>query len=182
MIFNTDGRPLQGITGGFGNERRVEFILKDPTRSQTYYIEVSANGLFGVGDSDQEGPDPNRYFTLHSADIVVPRMEAWHLLWDFRTLKDLARLLPAESRLANRAMRVANEMLNVYDAEDHSSINRARKVAEQVLGKGWQEKGEKVYECTDDEPIWAMSNCHIDTAWLWPFRVTQQKTARSWST
>ncbi len=23
---------------------------------------------------------------------------------------------------------------------------------------------------------------HIDTAWLWPYRVTQQKVARSWST
>jgi alpha-mannosidase len=25
-------------------------------------------------------------------------------------------------------------------------------------------------------------SCHIDSAWLWPFRVTQQKVARSWST
>ena len=26
------------------------------------------------------------------------------------------------------------------------------------------------------------SSCHIDTAHLWPYRVTQQKVARSWST
>lgn len=25
-------------------------------------------------------------------------------------------------------------------------------------------------------------SCHIDTAWLWPYRVTQQKVARSWAT
>jgi alpha-mannosidase len=25
-------------------------------------------------------------------------------------------------------------------------------------------------------------SCHIDTAHLWPYRVTQQKVARSWST
>ena len=25
------------------------------------------------------------------------------------------------------------------------------------------------------------SSCHIDTAHLWPYRVTQQKVARSWS-
>lgn len=25
-------------------------------------------------------------------------------------------------------------------------------------------------------------SCHIDTAWLWPYSVTQQKIARSWST
>lgn len=27
-----------------------------------------------------------------------------------------------------------------------------------------------------------LSSCHIDTAWLWPYRVTQQKVARSWAT
>lgn len=108
-------------------------------------------------------------------------MEAWHLLWDFRTLKGLARQLPAESRLANKAMYTANEMLNVFRSEDLSTINKARKVAERVMGEGWQELGADVYEDTEDVPIWAMSNCHIDTAWLWPFSVTQQKTARSWS-
>ena len=44
MVFNTEGRPLQGLTGGSGTERRVEFILKQKSFAQTYYIEVSANG------------------------------------------------------------------------------------------------------------------------------------------
>jgi alpha-mannosidase len=30
--------------------------------------------------------------------------------------------------------------------------------------------------------IWGIGHCHIDTAWLWPYRVTQQKVARSWAT
>lgn len=126
-------------------------------------------------------------------------MEAWHLLWDFRILQDLARNLPAESRLGNKAIYVANEMLNIFRYDDLSTIAKARKAAEEVLGKGWQERGADVFEKTRDETVFAMSNCHIDTAWLvrsltsrsdfaycvtnqWPFRVTQQKTARSWST
>lgn len=28
----------------------------------------------------------NRYFSLASADLVVPNMDAWGLLWDFQTL------------------------------------------------------------------------------------------------
>lgn len=119
---------------------------------------------------------------LEGADIAVPRMEAWHLLWDFRILKDLARALPADSRLGNKAMYTANAMLNVFRHDDLSTISKARKIAEDVLGKGWQNRGADVYEGTKDEQIYAMSNCHIDTAWLWPFSVTQQKTARSWST
>jgi alpha-mannosidase len=30
--------------------------------------------------------------------------------------------------------------------------------------------------------IWGIGHCHIDTAWLWPYSVTQQKVARSWAT
>lgn len=28
----------------------------------------------------------------------------------------------------------------------------------------------------------AVGHCHIDTAWLWPYRETKRKIARSWST
>lgn len=66
MIYNTDGRPLQGITGGYENERRVEFILKELGYSQNFYIEVSANGMFGTGENDHggQGNNMNRYFTV----------------------------------------------------------------------------------------------------------------------
>ena len=72
------------------NERRVEFILKERRYSQTFYIEVSANGrfrfrrhrlgqrhrslivlhialyagMFGTGDDDMTGPNEHRYFTV----------------------------------------------------------------------------------------------------------------------
>lgn len=64
MIFDTDGLPLQGITGGYDDLRRVEFILKPERYTQTFYIEVSANGMFGTGQSDMEGPDDHKYFTV----------------------------------------------------------------------------------------------------------------------
>jgi alpha-mannosidase len=31
----------------------------------------------------------NRYFSLASADLVVPNQEAWRLLWDFEALQQL---------------------------------------------------------------------------------------------
>ena len=67
MIFTTDGIPLQGkiyalfwdlyllfvtgITGGYGGDRRVEFILSPEVREQGFHdfvIESSCNGMFGV--------------------------------------------------------------------------------------------------------------------------------------
>ena len=51
MIFTADGTPLQGITGGFGGDRRVDHIIpKSAVKAGTYtfVIESSCNGMFGV--------------------------------------------------------------------------------------------------------------------------------------
>ncbi|KAM0747907.1 alpha-mannosidase [Meredithblackwellia eburnea MCA 4105] len=186
MFFNTDGLSLQGITGGYGGDRRVDFILDPELRGSTYryYIEVSCNGMFGNGSGEVNNPpDDNRYFTLASADLVVPHMPSWRLLWDFRTLKDLAKALPDNSPLGTKCMETANSIMNVFKHDDPSTIDKARKLAERVFGDDWEKVGEGIY---DGEPgdsfTWGIGNCHIDTAWLWPYSATRQKTARSWST
>ncbi|OBZ74598.1 Alpha-mannosidase [Grifola frondosa] len=188
MIYTVDGVPLQGITGGYGGDRRVEYIIPGDAVKKgkhEFVIESSCNGMFGVpwnGDTIAP-PDMNRYFQLASADLVVPNQEAWHLLWDFQTLREIADSLPGNTSLQNKALTVANEIMNVFQKDDVSSIARARKLAEEVFGEGWAAKNERIYEeGVKKGQIWGIGHCHIDTAWLWPYRVTQQKVARSWST
>ncbi|KAI0351116.1 hypothetical protein OH77DRAFT_1506678 [Trametes cingulata] len=188
MVFTTDGTPLQGITGGWGGDRRVEHIIPRSAIKAGKYeivIESSCNGMFGVpwnGDTIAP-PDMNRYFQLATADLVVLNVEAWDLLWDFQTLRELADSLPGNTSLQNKALTTANAIMNVFDKGDPSSIRAARKLAEEVFGEDWAKKGEKIYkEGPEKAQIWGIGHCHIDTAWLWPYRVTQQKVARSWST
>ncbi|GAA5820018.1 hypothetical protein JCM10212_006157 [Sporobolomyces blumeae] len=189
-VFDAEGCPLQGLTGGFDNLRRVEFILPRDKRTSTYkyYIEVSCNAMFGNGMGETNGPpDMNRYFRLNSADLVVPRMEAWHLLWDFRCIKDLARSMPERSPLGSKCLEAANEIMNEFDPSSLGSISTCRAIAaDRVFGREWPELGDKVYDEANDRgqkvDSWAIGNCHIDTAWLWTFAQTRQKTARSWST
>ncbi|KAG6862107.1 hypothetical protein C0995_005917 [Termitomyces sp. Mi166 len=188
MIYNTGGTPLQGITGGYGGDRRVEYIIPSSARTERqhdFIIESSCNGMFGVplsGDTI-DPPDMNRYFALRSADLVVPNQEAWRLLWDFTTLRELVDTLPGNTPLQNKALVAANEIMNVFNRGDPEGIREARKIAESVFGEGWESKGAGVYdEGPRNAQIWGIGTCHIDTAWLWPYRVTQQKVARSWST
>ncbi|KAH9926632.1 glycoside hydrolase family 38 protein [Epithele typhae] len=188
MIFTTDGTPLQGITGGYGGDRRVEHIIpRSAVKAGKYelVIESSCNGMFGVpwnGDTIAP-PDMNRYFGLRSADLVVPNMTAWHLMWDFQTLRELADSIPGNTALQNKAIVTANEIMNVFDRGDVESIAHGRKLAEDVFGEAWAAKGAGIYEeGAEKAQVWGIGHCHIDTAWLWPYHVTQQKTARSWST
>ena len=51
MIYSTDGTPLQGITGGWGGDRRVEYIIPHKAVKNGVHeivIESSCNGMFGV--------------------------------------------------------------------------------------------------------------------------------------
>ncbi|VDB95691.1 unnamed protein product [Peniophora sp. CBMAI 1063] len=188
MVFTSDGTPLQGLTGGSGGDRRVEWILPKEAREEgkvDIVIEVSCNGMFGVpwnGDTIMP-PDNNRYFTLASADLVAPNPTAWALMLDFDALKQLADSLPGNTALQNKAIVTANEIMNVFKTGDESTMVEARKRAEEVFGVGWESKGAGVYEeGAKEAEVVGIGHCHIDTAWLWPYRVTQQKVARSWAT
>ncbi|KAG0143248.1 hypothetical protein CROQUDRAFT_661493 [Cronartium quercuum f. sp. fusiforme G11] len=190
MIFTTEGLPLQGITGGFDSNRRVEFIIPKIDRHFPFkiYIEVSANAMFGVPDEGQPIQD-QKFYELASADIVVPRQDAWHLMWDMRAILDITKTLPVTNPLSLKAQSVAMQISNTFHKEDLSTIAKCRKIAEKVLGKDWS--GKSPYDQAHDwnlereegnVPVLAIGHCHIDTAWLWPFTSTQQKIARSWST
>lgn len=139
MVFNTDGFPLHGLTGGFGQDRRVEFIIPEAQRKAGvahYYIEATCNKL--GGQNDIHAPDDNQYYRLNTADLVVPNMEAWRLMWDFTTLKGLLDALPDDTPLAMRCLYVANEIMNIFVPTDPDSIKKARKCAETILGENWE--------------------------------------------
>jgi alpha-mannosidase len=110
-------------------------------------------------------------------------LEAWALFWDFTTLRELVDTLPGNTPLQNLALSTANAIMNVFENNDAASIGAARRLAWRVFGEKWDAKGDKIYEEGAARPlVWGIGHCHIDTAWLWPYRVTQQKVARSWST
>ena len=81
-------------------------------------------------------------------------------MFDFNTLRQLINDLPGNSPLQNHALVVANKIMNTYKHDDLSSIKRARKVAEEILGKGWEAKGAKVYEeGVGKVRIWGIGHC-----------------------
>ncbi|CAO1635258.1 unnamed protein product [Jaminaea pallidilutea] len=185
MIFSNDGKAFQGITGGY-EKRRVDFPIKPELRGKTsvLYAEISCNGMFGLPADKSGDPDPNRYFPLVSADVVVKRPQAWRLLWDWEILQGCVDEMPRDGVLQNKALWICNRIMSTFRKDDLASLDRCRKLAEEVFGKDWEKQGEKLYQVESPAPalIHSLGHTHIDTAWLWPFSATQQKIARSWST
>lgn len=179
LIYAADGTPLQAFTGG--GERTLYKIPKDYKKKgkQLFYLEVACNGMFGNGDGGV--PDPNRYFRLNRCDLVYPDLDARKLYWDFWIIGDAARELGLGSAKYQAAL-VATEIMDTFDPQDRSSILKCRDIATRYLGK--DRDSDEVYHVNplNKIDVHAVGNCHIDTAWLWPFAETRRKIVRSWTT
>ncbi|KAG1442221.1 hypothetical protein G6F56_011157 [Rhizopus delemar] len=174
LVWSHDGIPLQGLTGG-SDQARHEYIITEKAKTgekYKYYIEIACNGMFGVGTGDSMVADPNRYFELSTADLVVVNKPIQSLYHDLTILRGIAYDTDSDSIRARKALWVANEVINHFIGDDKEAIDQCNQLTRNFLD---QENGPGVHKVT------AVGNCHIDTAWLWPYDETKRKIARSWS-
>ncbi|KAJ1735830.1 Glycoside hydrolase, 38 vacuolar alpha mannosidase [Coemansia biformis] len=177
MVWSAEGEPLQGITGSNDLGSRTDFILTSKARPdeavRILYLEVACNGMFGNGESPNIAPPlENRQFTLKTAELAVWNADARALLQELTILRAIAKALPSDSPRAWQALATANEVINIYTVGDQKSIAAARAVSAKFFADKGGESNHQVY---------AIGNCHIDTAWLWPYDETKRKIARSWA-
>lgn len=175
MVWSTEGKPLQGMTGGGGFNRRVNYPLSFRAAGGEkfeFYLEMANNGMFGVGlGNDINPPQTDRFFTLKSVELNVINEQAHKLFRDFEIIRGIAKELPEQSQEGNDALVCANSIVNAF-MRDQASIEECLKIS----GKFLAQKGNSTHSIT------AISMCHIDSAWLWPVAETIRKCARSWST
>ncbi|KAM6149989.1 alpha-mannosidase 2C1 isoform 2-T2 [Erethizon dorsatum] len=171
-----DGEPVQGLTT---EGEKNSYILTnrlgegDP-RSLTLYVEVACNGLLGAGKGTMIAPpDPEKMFQLSRAELAVFHRDVHQLLVDLELLLGIAKGLGKDSQRSFQALYTANRMVNVCDPARPETYPVAQALASCFFS---QRGGDSQHT------LHAMGHCHIDTAWLWPFKETVRKCARSWVT
>ncbi|KAK7070819.1 Alpha-mannosidase 2C1 [Halocaridina rubra] len=107
-------------------------------------------------------------FALSKAEIAQLDSVVYTLTRDLEVLYELAdRLIPDQR--GYQALYTANQMINTIISGDDSGAV--------VLAKQYFSKGNG----TRCHTLAAIGNCHIDSAWLWPFSETKRKVARSFA-
>ncbi|CAI4447708.1 BGN_3a_G0018490.mRNA.1.CDS.1 [Saccharomyces cerevisiae] len=179
-----DPKTLIPVTAFSGGERTEYVLPKTSDGKHFFYIEAGNNGMFGCGaGSTINPPDDNRFFHLRKADIVWPDLDARALYIDFWMLGDAARELPGDSWQKHQARQLGNAVMNLFDPNDRSSVRKCRELLQREYFDSFLESS-KVYEQGESQVltnVYGIGNCHIDTAWLWPFAETRRKIVRSWS-
>lgn len=185
MIYLPDGSIQVGLSGSERREWPLPSSFLD-NKPHTFYLEMACNGMFGNGVPDDiHPPDNNKYFTLKTAELVVPNLEARALHIDFWIIGDAARELPEDTWQKHKAREVANLIMDTFDINNpKESIAKCREISKEFLGEDVDTA--KVYDSKprnirDQVEVTAIGNCHIDTAWLWPYAETRRKIARSWA-
>lgn len=137
-----------------GGDKHVEYIIPKGQHSLNLYIEVACNGMFGNGNGgDINPPNPDRTFNLVRAELIQHNSEAYALIYDLQILRDTASQLGEEHPVGCQALAVANEIVNVFEKGDKSSILKARKLAwDKFFGKGGASQAHKII---------AVGHCHI---------------------
>ncbi|OLY81394.1 Alpha-mannosidase G, partial [Smittium mucronatum] len=178
MVWTLDGSPARGITGGDGPTQRIDYLLTEKAVGGEvieFWVETACNGLKGNAIGSQINPPvEDRYFPIVKASVAVRRQEAWQLMYDTRTIADMAMFLGNDNPRGLLALSTANQIANIFDFENpDESIAQARVISKKFLSEKASSSAHK---------ITTIGNCHIDTAWMWTYDETRRKVARSFST
>ncbi|XP_036074009.1 alpha-mannosidase 2C1 isoform X8 [Rousettus aegyptiacus] len=171
-----DGEPVQGLTK---EGEKISYILTDrleagDPRSLTLYVEVACNGLLGAGKGNMiAAPDPEKMFQVSRAELATFHRDVYKLLVDLELLLGIAKGLGEDNQRSFQALYTANQIVNVCDPAQPETFPVAQDLASRFFG---QRGGDSQHT------IHATGHCHIDTAWLWPYKETVRKCARSWVT
>eukprot|EP01084_Bolivina_argentea_P045266 83330_1 len=186
-LWNENGKCLQGLAGGT-DQIREEYMFDSNTKYPlTVYVEMACSNRFGVGDDFLGPPPPDKTYKVEKCELGLFNRKAWDLIWDLRVIQDLIKKLDKKSQQRLQILRATNNILNIIDPLDENTYAKGRQLAGKIL-YGNNYNSEQKYDdkndnniAIDEHIIYAVANCHIDTAWLWPYGETRRKVIRSWS-
>lgn len=171
-----NGTPVQGVNGKHDTVRITP--KAEGGEPVDILIEAAANPVVDLDarpalsyQPDYDGPP---LFTLDRAELAVCNRDIEALALDMEVLLDLYDHLPPEQPRARRILKALADALHALDFDDiAATAPQARERLAPALA-------------TPNPPtahrLFAVGNAHIDTAWLWPFRETVRKCARTFST
>ena len=120
-------------------------------------------------------------FSLHmdsKLKVLLPEVERYY--YDISVPYEVARLLNPDSPEFITILSCLNESLNLLDLREvySEAFFASLRAAQAYITKEFYEK-----QCKDNaQMIYCVGHTHIDVAWLWSLRTTEDKAVRSFST
>jgi alpha-mannosidase len=173
-IVDALGNPLLGLTNvnsvfdptlGKPGKRVVPVALRAVSRMKIdVWADAGANDLFG---SLQENG------VIREACIAVCREPVRALHWDVEVLLDLLKCLPPSEPRAKKLLHGLTEAMHAAGSLSDPEVAAATRLCALLLSRRGGDPSLVVS---------AIGHAHIDLGWMWPFRESVRKGARTFAT
>ncbi|MDZ4045445.1 MAG: alpha-mannosidase, partial [Rhodoglobus sp.] len=177
MAYRPDGTVVKSINP------TTSWVPVTPGAPFEFFVEAAANPVIlnvDGGPSEAFAPtdlgDPltagvDAHYRLGGIRLEVLHLETERLAQEIEVLTQLAWALPETSARRSRVLSAVDAALDALDPGDvRGTAAAARALLEPELAAP---SSPRVHE------IVAVGHAHIDSAWLWPFRETRRKVART---
>lgn len=164
-----NGKPFQGVDGN-----HQELLLTKRARGGED-IEL----LIDAASHHWGNPADRTARTLHRAELATRNPEVEEYWFNVEVLLHLAEQLPEDSPRRAKIIYTLNKSVDAFDYthKDDASLKksalRANAILQPLLDKP---------ACPSATNVAVHGHSHIDVAWLWPYRETKRKCARTFST
>jgi len=159
-----DGVPVQGLD----ENRSVVRLAENAETGTAFDLLIDAWARHGPAVFDV-------------ADVAVADDLAWSFYWDLKVAFDVAVQQPTDSHLYVRLLDLVDEASRRVDFEasgDAAAYRAAIRAAQDDFRRKLRD-----YQHSQSAGAHTFTGqSHLDTAWLWPLRVTRKKCARTFST
>jgi len=173
-VVDAAGNPVQGLTNAastfdYSLGRPGKRVVPVAARARggekiDVWADAGANDLFGELRENGE---------LKEACIAVCDEAALALYYDVEVLSDLLACLPEAEPRALRVRRGLEEARHAAGGLSRGELEAAKRITAGLLSRRGGDPSLTVS---------AVGHAHIDLAWLWPFRESVRKCARTFST
>jgi alpha-mannosidase len=153
--------------------------VDEPTESIDVYLEAAANPdvageySFNPTTLGDRGIGEELLYQLRQVDVGLFDIEVWELTQDIWTLRGLMEQLPTGLSRRHEILRALESMMDAIDPTNVSeTASSGRAALATVLASPASASAHRII---------ATGHAHIDSAWLWPFRETVRKCARTFT-
>ena len=172
--YRADGSIIKAVSP------RASYLPWDGRREVEFYVEAAGNpdvaGEYDflptpLGDKATAGDD--LLYTAKQFAVGLLDLNVWELSRDVWTLDGLMRELSTDAPRRHLILRALERMMDIADPRDIAgTAAAARAELADVLASPAHASAHEIV---------AIGHAHIDSAWLWPFRETIRKCARTFS-
>ncbi len=138
---------------------------------------VSTGPIRGGSDDCVTRPEAALRQTCGVTTYGIWHEEAYQLWLDVTTLRDTLEIVDPDSL---RASQIEDALEKFTLAVDFEQPRNAR-IAEYICARDSLRPALEAVNGTAMAEMWAIGNAHIDLCWLWPYRETQRKIARTFA-